>query len=326
MLNARGVPKSGLLSISAGGMRKQVQLSGLDRPLRFPAKSADDISQIKVDVLDVLGRARLPYQPCEQKYTVPLESNAETSATMPNMEVDIIVRPCDPESPSGLSKEQEAEARRRKEVDANGYLEEHGLVNFMQFLLHSLMQDKPTNPYPFLQKQVAMRMQAAGGASLSYPISPSSGAIPTLSTPLLTVPALQDPDIMVDSLLERTSPQAAQSFTPEEIANLEREAEETRKRLLEDNAQLRETAMQMNLEYERLMKESAALHDKLGAKRASKNATRTQEAYREIEKLQEEVSQLARENAKLVADLARGREMIDQVRQDMIKIRQTVEE
>merc|ERR1711981_1088242 len=100
----------------------------------------------------------------------------------------------------------------------------------------------------------------------------------------------------------------------------------TRKHLLADNAQLRETAMQMNLEYEKLMKESASLHDKLGAKRAEKKNNRALEAYKEIEKLQEEVSQLARENAKLVADLARGREMIDQVRQDMIKIRQTVEE
>lgn len=391
MLNTRGIPKSGLLSISAGGMRKQVQLSALDRPLRFPADT--EISQIKVDVLDVLGRARVPYNPGEQKYTLPLEAGSGDIqvASGEAMEVDVIIRPCEsPSSPANQAKDGELDtaARRRKEIDASGYLEEHGLVNFMQFLLHSLMQDKPANPYPFLQKQVAMRMESqTANGTVASPSSPSGGQVPPLTGyPMLNVPAVQDTDLAITSLLQNsklalmpTSPQAATS--PEDIANLEREALEASQRMRADNALLREAAEQMKLEYEKLMQESKSLHGKLDAKRAQKEfnkaviqrppilpfasyysrfvspqcglvywntihsrfwsrpdnpaalapvmatkETRTQAAYREIEKLQDEVELLARENAKLVADLARGREMIDLVRQDMLEIRRSVGE
>lgn len=326
VLNVRGIPQSGVLSISAGGMRKQVQLSAVDKPIRFTGKT-DDISQIKVDVLDVLGRARLAYHPSEQKYTLPLESvNGETTVG----EMDIVVRPSSSETPSGLTNEND-EFDRRKEMDANGYLEEHGLVNFMQFLLTRLMQDKPADPYPFLQKQIATRLSATG-SSLTSPVGgtgiPPLSTLPDSTLPLLTVPALQDTDLEVTTLLERLSPSAVspQGVGYDDIMNLEKEAEEARKRLLADNQSLRDTATQMNSEYEKLMQESASLHDKLNAKNAAKKDGKTQEAYREIEKLQNEVRQLARDNAQLVAKLSRGREMIDLVRQDMLEIQRRCNE
>jgi hypothetical protein len=389
VLNTRGIPKSGLLSISAGGMRKQVQLSAIDKPLRFPA---DEISQIKVDVLDVLGRARLPYHPEEQKYTLPLdlsESGQFTATVGENMEVDLIVRPCRPDTPSSPVKDELSRVRR--ELDANGYLEEHDLVNFITFVLQSLMQDKPADPYPFLQKQVAMRMSRQAGSTPAYPATPSGGAgvpeaLPKIelvreATNSLKVPSIQDSETAITSILKKLTPRATAAGSAEEIAELERQAIEASKRLREDNAKLRETAEQMKAEYEKLMQESQNLHVKIDAKKARKAAasealkkpavlpfvqyyerhvgrqcgqvywntihskfwsrpetpaalapvvatkeSRTAAAYREIEKLQDEVAQLARENAKLVSDLARGREMIDLVRQDMIEIRRSVGE
>lgn len=336
-MTTRGIPQGGLLSISAGGMRKQVQLSAIDKPLRFASKT-EEITQIKVDVLDVLGRAKIPYQATgEQKYTVPLESTS--GEILQGLEVDIVMRPCDPNSvPLSPSKEELAESRGFREAAASGYLEEHGLVNFMQFLLHTLMQDKPANPYPFLQQEVTKRMsggllppsaQAPAGLSISIPengIPPIAG-IPDASMPLLIVPGVQDSDQDVNSLLERLTPMGASASKPEEIANLEAEAESARRKLKEDNEQLRATAHEMNLEYERLMRESANLNNQLDAKRALKSKeARTQEAYVQIDKLQDEVKQLARENAELVQKLARGREMIDLVRQDMLEIQRSVGE
>merc|ERR1711865_163368 len=232
-----------------------------------------------------------------------------------------------------------------------------------------------------LQKQIKRQMEAKanGTSGPSLPSSPS-GQVPALKGyPLLNVPVVQDSDMAITSLLEKlpTSPQQATS--PEDIAQLEREALEASKRLRADNALLRETAEQMKLEYEKLMQESQSLHGKLDAKRAQKefnkaviqrpavlpfaqyyerfigkqcglvywnsihakfwsrpdnpaalapvqatSENRAQAAYREIEKLQDEVELLARENAKPVADLARGREMIDLVRQDMTEIRRSV--
>jgi hypothetical protein len=226
------------------------------------------------------------------------------------------------------------------EGDANGYLEEHGLVVFMQFLMDSLTRDKPADPYPFLQQQIAQRMASKASGT-------GAETLPSLSgkPPFLSIPPLQESEAEVESLLERVSPAHAVKASPEQLQSLEKEAESARRKLLEDNAVLRETAMQMNLEYEKLMRESASLHGRLDAKRgATKNASITQEvshqgvasnessnavhkdAYREIEKLQDEVSQLARENAKLVSDLARGREMIDLVRKDMVEIQRSMGE
>lgn len=342
ILTTRGIPQGGLLSISAGGMRKQVQLSAIDKPLRFASKT-EEITQIKVDVLDVLGRAKLPYQATgEQKYTVPLESTS--GEILQGVEVDIVMRPCDPNTvPLSPSKEDMAETRGFREAAANGYLEEHGLVNFMQFLLHTLMEDKPTNPYPFLQQEVAKRMsggllpptpqaaQAPAGLNISIPGNdipplPLTGP-PDASMPLLIVPGVQDSDENVNALLQRLTPMGASTQNPADIANLEAQAESARRKLKEDNEQLRATALQMNEEYERLMRESENLNNQLDAKKALRGKeAKTQEAYVQIDKLQDEVKQLARENAELVQKLARGREMIDLVRQDMIEIQRSVGE
>lgn len=356
MLNMRGIPQSGLLSISAGGMRKQVQVANVDRPLRFPA--VDDMSQIKVDVLGLRGRARLPYEAFEEKTcTLAVEPIAGEPAPADGMEVDLVVRPCAPETPLASTEELDARKKLRKEMDANGYLEEHGLLAFVQFLLHSLMQDKPADPYPFLMKQVNMKMAKQGEKSVptspagngftlnsgqtlpalditSIPVIPDTPGYSTV--PLTPVPPVQDLENDISGLLERTTRQASKATSAADIASLEQQALEASQRLRADNAKLRETAEQMRLEYEALMQESSDLHNKLNAKRKAKQEaamaeaastqTRAQAAYVEIEKLQDEVGQLARENAKLVADLSRGREMIDSVRLEMVDIRRTIGE
>merc|ERR1719217_29007 len=72
----------------------------------------------------------------------------------------------------------------------------------------------------------------------------------------------------VTSLLENLSPTAASRMTRADIAAIEREAEEARKRLIQDNEALRDAAAQMGLEYEKLMSESRLLNEQLAKKRA----------------------------------------------------------
>lgn len=344
MLNARGIPKTGLLSISAGGTRRQVQLSAIDQPLRFPVKSADEISAVKVDVLDILGRARMPYESKENRVTVSLDNGdaADGLDGLERMELDLIMRPCaDPSSPSSNDAARDPGLRHRKELEHSSYLEEHGLVNFMQFLLHSLMQDKPVDPYPFLQKQVAMRMASKGSSSGGYTPATTGGFNNSLNFTAASIAEASE----VDTLLQRLSPRAASSAPPEEIMSLEKEALDACQRSRAENQKLREMASQLQSEYEKVMQESRNLHHKVDAKRAAKAEekarAREQEAravadeaskklneqkgsngaYKEIERLQEEIAQLARENAKLVADLARGRDMINLIRGDMEEMR-----
>lgn len=332
MLNTRGIPQSGLLSISVGGMRKTHQLSALEEPLRFACKP-DDVLQIKVDVLGVLGRARLPYQVSEQKHTLTLGPGNGDALAAQNMEVDLIVRPCDPDSSSSPSKQSQRESRCHRELKATSYLEEHGLVSFMQFVLDSLMQDKPADPYAFLQKQVGMRVGWPKRDQSVMPSLPTQEPgtdvpIPALQlssaeTERLPMPDVQDTDTEFTSILERlNTPMASvtagteglgNTVTPEDVDNLEKEALKASQLMRADNMKLRETAEQMNFEYEKLMTERQGLHGKLDAKRVNKT-----------EKLQVELALLARENAKLVSDLARGREMVDLVKNDMLEIRRSL--
>jgi len=352
VLNPRGLPQKAVVSISVAGTRRQVPLSALDRPLRFPGRP-EDVSQIKVDVLSVMGSCRLPYEPSVQKYTVPLDavSTEVLEKNVPDsMELDLIVRCCDPET--GLvspSKEDSDAYRKKKEAASSDYLEEHGLVSFMQFLLTSLMQDKPTDPYIFLHKQIARRIAAKAAATGNS----------------------EQADVY--SLLDRLSPTSACKCPVEDVERLEREAVQAAQQLRSDNASLRQTALQLKDEYEKLMKESYSLQGRLDVKRAVKDVhvcptvipfnryynrfvgrqcgrnywnslylrfdsyrpavpsaaemqqeTAPSSAATEIQSLQDEVGFLAKENAKLVADLARGREMIETVRDDILLIRKSV--
>jgi hypothetical protein len=348
VLNPRGLPHKSVVSISIGGTRRQVPLSGLDRPLRFPGK-AEDVSQIKVDVLNVMGSCRLPYEPSVDKYTVPLDNvSAEPwrleNPTPNSMELDIIVRSCDQESGSPTKEETEA-LRKKKESASSDYLEEHGLVSFMQFLLTSLMQDKPTDPYHFLHKQIARQIAAKAANESS-----------------------EQADVY--SMLDRLSPISASKCPAEDLESLEREAVQAAQQLRSDNASLRETALQLKDQYEQLMKESYNLKGRLDAQRAVRDVSahptvlphfgryynrfvgrqcgrdywssvhQRFDSYRpaapgaesplaaaiEIQGLQDEVASLANENAKLVADLARGREMLETVRKDILGIRGSLQE
>merc|ERR1719491_1113094 len=223
-------------------MRKQVQVANIDRPLRFPA--VDDMSQIKVDVLGVRGRARLPFEAYEKTCTLPVDPVIGEPALAEGMEVDLIVRPCAPDSPSGPTEELDARRKTRKEMEASGYLEEHGLEPLFQFLLHSLMQDKPADPYPFLMKQLNMRMSRQAGKS--GPTSPAGAGVilnsgqtlPALditsipiipdmlgcsTVPLTPMPRVQDSDTDISGLLEHLSPQASLSASAEDISNLEQQ-------------------------------------------------------------------------------------------------------
>jgi hypothetical protein len=357
VLNPRGLPQKSVVSISIGGTRRQIPLSGLDRPLRFPGK-VEDVSQIKVDVLNVMGSCRLPYDSSVDKYTVPLDNVStdpwKLESPVPNtMELDLIVRSCDPASVTSPSKEETEAHRKKKESASSDYLEEHGLVSFMQFLLTTLMQDKPTDPYHFLHKQIARQIAAkAANDQFDKTQFGTSG------------------EADVYSMLDRLSPMSAGKCPAEDLERLEREAVQAAQKLRSDNADLRETALQLKDQYELLMKESIGLKGKLDAQRAvnkvSTNPTLLPHfdryynrfvgrqcgrdywnsvhqrfpSYRpaapgaesplaaamEINGLQDEVASLANENAKLVADLARGREMLETVRKEILGIRGSLQE
>jgi len=315
VLRHTGIPESSVLSIRAGGTRRQAQLSQLDRPLKFPY-GPEGVSTFKIDVLDLLGTARLPYNPGESEYSLAIDP-VDEKGTNVSMEVVFSVRRpgeerqprpeanasvCDPDLPN---TDDEKAKDQKKENAAKDYLDKHGLTAFMQFLMQSLMKDKPADPYSFLQKQVTKRMVT----ELSRNVAGEKVDIPE--------------DKGLEKLISTFTSKAPGVVTPEQLAELEKEAAAAGEQLRSDNAKLKETAEQLKLRYGELLRETAQLQMQATENDTStlppmppKTADETPQlaAYREIAQIQEEVSALAKENSALVAQLATMRSSIDSVR------------
>lgn len=309
-----GIPETGVISIRAGGTRRQAQLATLDRPFKFP-NTPEECSTFKVDVLNLLGSGRLAYDPSEDQYALSLEppEGDEEGAAAGSMEVAFRVRRNDGERGvmEGGEDTGEQDADKRREQEARQYLEKHGLTSFMQFLMQSLMKDKPSNPYSFLQKQVTKRMVTEVSRSVA------GDRIGDL--------LLEDKDL--DSLVQKfSSPEALAEVTPEQLAQLERDAALAGDQLREDNARLRETKARLKEKYMQISGEMSELHKQLPAEEAADlpempppqlGESPQMATYREIAHMQGEITSLAKENAALVTQLAGMRTQMDQVHNEI---------
>lgn len=323
VLRHHGIPESGIISIRAGGTRRQAQISTLDRPLKFPCEPGQGTT-FKVDILDLLGSGRLAYNPGENEYSLSLDSACGGDD---DMEVAFRVRRAgDPafgettspvggggaEPRGGAEPKDDRSRDARKEAAARDYLEKHGLTAFMQFLMQSLMKDKPPDPYSFLQKQVTKRMVTEVSRSVAGD----------------KVDLLEDKGL--ETLLKKfNSTDAPLEVTVEQLEQLERDAAAAGEQLRTDNVRLRETAEQLKYRYGQLIEESAFIHKQAAAKAGlimdgeprmppvAYGESPQMATYREIARMQDDISDLARENADLVAELANMRAAVETAHVEM---------
>jgi len=329
VLSTAGIPKNGIISIRAGSTRRQVQASDLERPLKFPSRP-EDVQFLKVEVLDVLGTGRLPFVPLQDKYTMPIDPVREGAAGLLQgqdgggapqdgdgspMEVSFTIRPTDADVMGETvesfhndpAKDPSVPAwRRRKEVEAHGYLEEHGLAAFMQMMLQSLMKDKPTDPYSFLHKQLGHKLAVLKGGTPTTaggfaPMSrsethgtagPVEGTVCQLKHSDTNVKVLERvgtnvrvemptgeatwvplgeleveaEDPKVNELIDKLKIDVDSKVSEEELSELGRQAEKASEKLRNDNEKLRRSALVLKMEYEKLMKERGDLQTMLEKK------------------------------------------------------------
>jgi len=279
------IPQNSVISIRAGNTRRQAALSALDRPLKFPNKP-DSCTTFKVDVLDMLGTARLAYHPGEKQYLLELDpvNNGSGKEGSPGMEVAFTVHSADDEKVNDVDANNPAKEsnawRHRQELAAKDYLEAHGLLSFMQFLMQSLMKDKPAYPYTFLQKQCAIRMTLLEDAKSSLTAEapkPSEvlAAQGNLETPdkkdeePLDAPVKKDKE-QLDAPVKKEEPELKpnspdvdlqeQTLTLEQLTKMEHDANAARIKLVNDNLQMRRTASELKLVFKKLVEESMQLH------------------------------------------------------------------
>lgn len=321
VVSTSGLPDTGIISIRAGGTRRQAQIADVTngkKLLKFPyAPGEVNNWNVKVDALDLLGSGRVAYNPEEEDYTMILDPVSDGQSSP--MEVQFILRkegtgPAEktPAPDAAGASEDEKTNTDKKEGDARKYLEKHGLTSFMQFLMQSLMKDKPADPYSFLQKQVTKRM-----------VSEVSRSILGDKVDIVD-------DRSVETLLAKFD--GPTDVSQEELKKLEQEAAAAGDQLRADNARLRETAEQLKTKYGKLVEETSQLQTEVPASNEALPpipAYRPEEsaqvaAYREIAVMQDDVTKLARENANLVAQLASMRSSIDVVRGEIDEMNQSL--
>jgi len=153
--------------VRAGHTRRQTPVE-LGRPLKFPAEVAC-CNEIQVDILAILGRAKLELEPASQRYVLQLEPKCEG----PTMSCEVEVRRAQEAQGccrNGM-KDQAAVSRsnnqcgakptghsaaRRHEaaLSAQRYMEQHCMEQVVQTAMKATVSERPNDPFTHLAKQL----------------------------------------------------------------------------------------------------------------------------------------------------------------------------
>lgn len=313
VLQHRGFPDTSLISVSLGATTKQMKVGFTEAAMQFP-EHPGETGCFKVDVFSLAGSNRFQHVAAESNYDLVLESPPE-AVNAGHMEVALRVRSTGESGQSGFRSsggDVQVTDEGRGTAGKN-YLDKHGLASFMQFLTQSLIEDQPADPYGFLQKQVTKRMvsEIAKRTVVASKDDPGNDTIPAVSS--------------------------------NELAALEREAASTTEQLRSDNRRLRETVAQLKWRYWQILEENAPAVQSAAPTQAIRESFSPQAlspvgacppdlsqllqstaadtpqvaAYREIARMQTEVSNLAQENGLLVHELASLNSKVDTVRSEI---------
>lgn len=275
-----GIPESSILSIRIGSTRRLVHLNQLERPLKFPVRP-EEVSSVKIDVMDLSGTARVACNAKTKEYTIALES-PEEGETATGMEVAIKMKP------QGLGDAAlDEEVEKKKEDEAKAYLEAHGLTSFMQFLIQSLMKDKPADPYGFMQRQVTKRVVATQTREST------------------------DSEKQLEEILQKLSSEASDSVPAEQLQALQQQAEAAGEQLRKDNEELRGMLNMLKTRYKLLLAENSELAKEVGEDPAGVD----------LAAAKDDIGGLVTENASLVSELTSMRKKIESMKGEVEKMK-----
>ncbi|CAE7757522.1 unnamed protein product [Symbiodinium microadriaticum] len=173
----------------------------LSHPLKFPAQLEDLSEPLKIDVLQPIASTRLVLHPHEEYYGIGFE-HAD------NLAMGLHVRAAPGGAEAGPAKELPIPTK-DSAASAKDYLEQNGLLKYVQSLLHAVIQDKPQDPFAYMIEQLTAA-KSKSEACARVPSRPTSAvhrsrptsamrpasaqirATPPLSQPLLEAPAPEE--------------------------------------------------------------------------------------------------------------------------------------
>jgi len=158
--DTNGLSDSCIVSIRFGSTRRQAPLETVrTHPLKFPASQEACCEPLKIDVLQPVASARLVLHPNEACYRIGLDTKDGVEHPM-----DIGLRIGKDVSKIGnvndrTPERNEANASPTKNyqdaaASAREYLETHGLLRYVQSLLHAVIQVRPEDPYQYMMHQL----------------------------------------------------------------------------------------------------------------------------------------------------------------------------
>mmetsp|Transcript_114320 Transcript_114320/g.210128 ORF Transcript_114320/g.210128 Transcript_114320/m.210128 type:complete len:403 (+) Transcript_114320:124-1332(+) len=172
LTKADGIPAGSIVSIRAGNVRRQAPMT-FDQPFRFPMKK-DAANPFKINIFSQFGKARLVLRNAEDTYLAHIESeDGRRVATLEFEAKDSSERERQARKRAGgkdaTPEENATAAKARKSVLVSRYLELHGLVEYMQNLIQSVMHEQPADPYQYMIRQLQTacikRNEAAAASS-----------------------------------------------------------------------------------------------------------------------------------------------------------------
>lgn len=169
VLESEGLPRGSLLSVRFGGIKRQAPVDKVHTSaLKFPCSMESCCDPLKIEVLQPVAAARLVLQHREETYNVGLNPNGTCQESM---SVNLQVRstsamlPQRPESanpirsktttPSNLRPQSAPLKFQDSAISAREYLEVHGLLRYIQGLLHAVIQVRPEDPFQFMIQQLS---------------------------------------------------------------------------------------------------------------------------------------------------------------------------
>lgn len=180
---ADGIPEGSIISFRAGSKGRQVPLR-FDQTFTFPV-TKEAANPFKIDVFSQFGKARLTLRPAESVYRAEIEGPLGGLLGVLEFEVrDTAERERhykhpSPPQPTRVSK------RAQRTVLASRYLDEHGLLTYMQGVIQSVLHDKPADPYDYMirQMQAAKKKPDSAASSTAAPSEASAAAAASTDAP-----------------------------------------------------------------------------------------------------------------------------------------------
>lgn len=136
-----------LVSIRYGTVRRQAPLESVkSHPFKFPAQLEDLSEPLKIDLLKPVASTRLVLHPKEEHYSIGFEQDDSIA-------MGLHVMAGAPEASETNAGAKDAGAK-DSASSAKDYLEQKGLLKYVQSLLHAVIQDKPADPFSYMIEQL----------------------------------------------------------------------------------------------------------------------------------------------------------------------------